>query len=160
MELIQQILFVLILVLAIWQFSKQIIRIRKNIGLGQPEDFSGNEAQRWKNVFFLALGQKKMFSKPLVAIMHLIIYAGFIIINIEVIEILVDGIFGTHRILQNFLGNFYILLINSFEWLAAGVLLVCIVFLARRNALKIKRFANFLPKYWAHSFLSHLVWRP
>ena len=140
MELIQQILFVLILALAIWQFSKQIIRIRKNIGLGQPEDFSGNEAQRWKNVLFLALGQKKMFSNPLVAIMHLIIYAGFIIINIEVIEILVDGIFGTHRILLSFLGDFYILLINSFEWLAAGVLLVCIVFLARRNALKIKRF--------------------
>ena len=140
MELIQQILFVLVLAFAIWQFSKQIIRIRKNIALGQPEDFSGNVSQRWKNVLLLALGQKKMFAKPLVAIMHLIIYAGFIIINIEVIEILVDGIFGTHRILQNFLGNFYILLINSFEWLAAGVLLVCIVFLARRNALKIKRF--------------------
>ena len=88
MELLQQFLFVLILALSIWQFSKQIIRIRKNIDLGQPEDFSDNVSQRWRNVLLLALGQKKMFAKPLVAIMHLIIYAGFIIINIEVMSLI------------------------------------------------------------------------
>jgi heterodisulfide reductase subunit C len=140
MELLQQFLFVLILALSIWQFSKQIIRIRKNIDLGQPEDFSDNVSQRWRNVLLLALGQKKMFAKPLVAIMHLIIYAGFIIINIEVIEILIDGIFGTHRVLNGILGELYILLIDIFEFLAAGVLIVCVVFLARRNVMKIKRF--------------------
>ena len=139
MELIQQILFVLLLTTAIWLFSMQITRIRKNIALGQPEDFSGNTAQRWKNVLLLALGQKKMFAKPFVAFMHLIIYVGFIVINIEVAEIVTDGVFGTHRVFQGFLGSLYVFLINCFEWLAIGVVLVCVVFLARRNLLKLKR---------------------
>ncbi|MGC5371901.1 hypothetical protein, partial [Klebsiella pneumoniae] len=79
--------------------------------------------------------QKKMFNNPLVAVMHLIIYAGFIIINIEVLEIVLDGLLGTHRLFAPYLGGLYNFLINSFEILAVGVLVVCIIFLVRRNIL-------------------------
>lgn len=90
----------------------------------------------------LALGQKKMFHNPLVAVMHFVIYAGFIIINLEVLEIVLDGILGTHRLFAPFLGGLYNWLINAFEFLALGVLLVCVVFLSRRNLLKLKRFLS------------------
>ncbi len=99
MQIVFQILFILIAAIAVWLFAKNIIRIRKNILLGREEALNDNKPERWKNVLLLALGQKKMFRNPLVAIMHFIIYAGFIIINIEVLEIAIDGLFGTH---QNF----------------------------------------------------------
>ena len=108
--------------------------------LGKDVEMGGNSAERWKKVLLLALGQKKMFKYPLVALMHLIIYAGFVIINLEVLEIVLDGILGTHRLFLPALGPLYSWLINSFEVLAAGVLLVCVVFLVRRNILKLKRF--------------------
>src|SRR4249919_4227738 len=115
MELIQQILFVLLSVSAIWFFARKTGELKRNINLGRPEDFSGNAAERWKNVLLLAFGQKKMFKKPLVAVMHFVIYAGFIIINLEVLEIILDGILGTHRLFQGVLGPVYSWLINSFE---------------------------------------------
>jgi heterodisulfide reductase subunit C len=139
MELIQQILFVLLSVSAIWFFARKTGELKRNINLGRPEDFSGNTGERWKNVLLLAFGQKKMFKNPLVAIMHFVIYAGFIIINLEVLEIVLDGIFGTHRMFASPLGKAYPFLINGFELLAVGVIIVCIVFLARRNLLKVRR---------------------
>jgi heterodisulfide reductase subunit C len=139
MELIQQILFVLIAGAATWIFFRKTTELKRNINLGREEDFSGHKSERWKNVLLLALGQKKMFKKPLVAIMHLVIYAGFIIINLEVLEILLDGIFGTHRLFAKPLGSLYPWLINAFEFLAVGVILVCVIFLARRNILRVKR---------------------
>ena len=142
MEIFQQILFSLLFIASIYLFSKRIGMIRHLIMMGQPEVIPTNTNQRWKNVFLLALGQKKMFKKPLVALMHLIVYLGFIIINIEMIEIIVDGIFGTHRILFALIPSFYTLLIDSFEFLAIGVILACIIFLVRRNIIKIKRFSN------------------
>ena len=142
MHYIPQLLFVIILGLAVWLFYKNIIRIRKNIFLGKPDDVSNNKPQRWRNMFLLALGQKKMFKNMPVAIMHFIIYAGFIIINIEVLEILLDGIFGTHRLFLSTLGGLYTFAINFFEILAFGVLAVCVVFLARRNIIKLKRFMS------------------
>ena len=108
--------------------------------MGKDVEMGGNSAERWKKVLLLALGQKKMFKYPLVALMHLIIYAGFVIINLEVLEIVLDGILGTHRLFLPVLGQLYSWLINSFEVLAAGVLMVCVVFLVRRNILKLKRF--------------------
>jgi heterodisulfide reductase subunit C len=93
-------------------------------------------------VLILALGQKKMFHNPLVAILHLFVYVGFVIINVELLEIIVDGIAGTHRIFKPYLGSFYDFLINSFEILAALVLLACVVFLVRRNIIRIKRFIH------------------
>lgn len=142
MQYIQQIAFLTLLIYAVWLFTKNINQIKKNILLGRDEDISDNKNIRWKNVFLLALGQKKMFRNPLVAVLHLIIYAGFIIINIEVLEILLDGILGTHRIFMKPMGSFYFFLIDSFEMLAFLVIVVCVIFLARRNIIKLKRFSS------------------
>ena len=130
MQLIQQILFCIVALAAIWLFSKNIMQIRRNIFLGKAEDYSDNKSARWRNLILLALGQKKMFRNPLVALMHFVIYAGFIIINVEVLEIVLDGILGTHRLLLPFLGSFYTFVINFFEILAVGVFTVCVIFLA------------------------------
>lgn len=142
MQYLQQVAFLLLLIYAVWLFTKNIHQIRKNILLGKEEDLSDHKNIRWKNVVLLALGQKKMFRNPLVAVLHLIIYAGFIIINIEVLEILMDGILGTHRLFMKPLGSFYLFLINSFEILAFSVIIVCVIFLIRRNIIKLKRFAS------------------
>ena len=142
MAYIQQIEFLVLLVIAITLFSKNIGQIKKNIFLGKDEDLSDNPSARWKNVVLLALGQKKMFRNPFVAVMHLIIYAGLIIINIEVLEIVLDGLLGTHRLFEKPLGSFYTFLINSFEILAFLVIVVCVIFLMRRNVIKLKRFIS------------------
>jgi len=142
MQYLQQIEFLILLVVAITLFSKNIGQIRKNILLGKDEDLSDNPSARWRNVLLLALGQKKMFRNPFVAVMHLIIYAGFIIINIEVLEIVLDGLLGTHRVFEKPLGSFYTFLINSFEILAFLVIIVCVIFLTRRNVIKLKRFIS------------------
>ncbi|MGI8634933.1 MAG: Fe-S oxidoreductase, partial [Segetibacter sp.] len=92
---------------AILFFAKNVKNIRRNILLGRNIDLTENKAKRWKNVFLLALGQKKMFKYPLVAVLHLMIYAGFIIINLEILEIVLDGIFGTHRMFTAPLGGVY-----------------------------------------------------
>lgn len=139
MEIIPQILFTLILAGAIWMFSRKIKLLIRNIRLGRAEEHIDQPKKRWKNVLLIAFGQQKMFAKPLIAILHLIIYAGFIIINIEVLEILIDGIVGTHRVFAAPLGSIYTFLINAFEILAILVIMVCVVFLVRRNVLKIKR---------------------
>ncbi|HEY6062926.1 MAG TPA: Fe-S oxidoreductase, partial [Chitinophagaceae bacterium] len=94
MQLIQQILFILISVAAIWLFTKKVKEISRNINLGHDEVINDNKSQRWRNVLLLAFGQKKMFRNPLVAVMHFFVYAGFIIINIEILEIILDGVFG------------------------------------------------------------------
>ncbi len=140
MHFLPQILFILLAAVASYFFTKKLKEISRNIKLGKDEDFSDNKNLRWKNVILLALGQKKMFKNMPVAIMHFIIYAGFIIINIEVLEIVIDGLAGTHRIFAPYLGGFYNFLINSFEILALLVIIVCVIFLARRNTMKIKRF--------------------
>jgi ferredoxin len=142
MQYLQQILFVLLAISAIYIFTKKVGEIRRNIFLGKKLDLSDNAAIRWKNLLLLALGQKKMFKNIPVALMHFIIYAGFIIINIEVLEIVLDGILGTHRLFLPVLSGLYNWLINIFEFLALGVLVVCVIFLARRNWLKIKRFIS------------------
>lgn len=142
MEYLQQALFVLMAISAIYLFAKKVGEIRRNIFLGKALDLSDNAAIRWKNLLLLAMGQKKMFKNIPVALMHFIIYAGFIIINIEVLEIVLDGILGTHRLFLPLLGGIYNWLINIFEILALGVLVVCVIFLARRNWLKLKRFLS------------------
>jgi len=148
MHFLPQILFLIVLVVAIYLFSKRINGIKRNILLGIPEEINDQQDQRWRNVFLLAFGQKKMFKNTFVAILHFIIYAGFIIINIEVLEILTDGLFGTHRLFHRFIPGLYSYLINIFEFLAAGVLLVCIVFLYRRNIKVLWRFNHLDLKGW------------
>ena len=152
-----QILFIALLGIASWLFAKKISKIRRNILLGRDEDFSDNKALRWKNMLRLALGQKKMFKNPLVAILHLIIYAGFIIINIEVLEIILDGILGTHRLFFSYTSGLYTLLINFFEILAVGVIAVCIIFLCRRNILKLKRFISNDLNGWPRSDANYIL---
>jgi len=142
MQYIQQLSFILLIVIAIYLFSKKAGEIKQNIHLGRKEDLNKNRIQQWKNVLLLAFGQKKMFKNPLVAFLHFIIYAGFIIINIEVLEIVLDGILGTHRLFAHPLGQVYTWLINAFEIIAFAVLIVCLVFLLRRNLLKLKRFVS------------------
>ncbi|MBI1782915.1 MAG: (Fe-S)-binding protein, partial [Sphingobacteriales bacterium] len=142
MQIAQQILFIGFLAVAVWLFSKKVGEIRRNILLGKEENLTDNKNLRWKNLLLLAFGQKKMFKNPLVALMHFVIYAGFIIINIEVLEILLDGILGKHRLFADPLGGFYTFVLNFFEILAVGVLAVCIVFLVRRNIIKLKRFIS------------------
>ncbi len=157
MPILFQIVFAACLGFAGWLFAKNIMQIRRNILLGKDEDLSGNKPQRWRNLVLLALGQKKMFKNPLVAVMHLIIYAGFIIINIEVLEIVLDGILGTHRLFYPLLGDFYTFLINFFEILAIGVIGVCIIFLARRNILKLQRFISGDLNGWPRSDANYIL---
>jgi len=139
MQFVLQFLFIVLTVVSVWLFVKKIGQVRRNILLGRDETINGNKPERWKNVLLLAFGQKKMFRNPLVAIMHFIIYAGFIIINIEVLEIAIDGLSGTHRVFAHPLGSLYLWLINAFEFLAVGVFTVCVIFLVRRNVLHVKR---------------------
>jgi ferredoxin len=157
MTILLQIVFVLALASATWLFSRNAGRIRRNILLGKDEDYNDRTALRWKNVFLLAFGQKKMFRNPLVALLHFVIYAGFIIINLEVLEIILDGIFGTHRLFAAPLGILYSDLINAFELLAIGVFSVCVVFLCRRNILKLRRFISHDLDGWPRSDANYIL---
>jgi hypothetical protein len=157
MALLSQILFFLITSLALFLFSKKLLRIRSNILMGK--DFSANDEPiaRWKNVFLLALGQKKMFRNPMVAVLHLFVYVGFIVINIELLEIVIDGLLGTHRLFEPYLGASYTVLINIFEILALLVFIACVVFLVRRNTLKLKRFISKDLNGWPRSDANYIL---
>lgn len=157
MHLLLQIAFVALLGIAGFLFAKKIGQIRRNILLGRKEDLNDQPSLRLRNLLLLALGQKKMFKNPLVALMHFIIYAGFIIINIEVLEIVLDGILGTHRLFFPYTGAFYTFLINFFELLAVGVIAVCAVFLLRRNVIKLKRFISKDLNGWPRSDANYIL---
>ena len=139
MQLAQQILFIVLAATATWIFIKKVSFINRNIKLGRDEELKNNPGARWRNTLLMAFGQKRMFDKPLIGIMHFLLYAGFIIINIEILEIVLDGIFGTHRLFAPYLGSFYGFVINFFEILALSVLITCVAFLVRRNVLKVRR---------------------
>ncbi len=143
--------FVILFAAAVFLFTKNALQIKRNILLGKDEDLSDRKPERWKNLLLLAFGQKKMLRNPLVAVLHFFVYAGFVIINIEVLEIILDGLLGTHRLFLPYLGGLYSFLINCFEVLAFAVLLACIVFLIRRNVVNIKRFHNRELKGWPKS---------
>ena len=157
MQLLQQLLFIVLSLTAVWLFTKKAKEIRRNILLGRDDDVYDHPGERWKKVILLALGQKKMFRYPLVALMHLIIYAGFIIINVEVLEIVIDGVAGTHRIFSGPLGSLYSFLIDFFEILAVGVLIVCIAFLVRRNIIRLKRFMKHELDGWPRSDANYIL---
>jgi len=157
MQIAQQILFILISLLAIGLFTVKVRQIIRNIRLGRDESLTDHPDQRWKNVLLLAFGQKKMFRNPLVAVLHFFVYAGFIIINIEVLEIFLDGIFGTHRMFAGILGSFYTFLINAFEVLAVLVFLGCAIFLIRRNIIKLRRFMSHDLDGWPRSDANYIL---
>jgi ferredoxin len=142
MALLEPIAFLVLTAVSVWFFSKKVAIIRRNILLGREESLNDQPGRRLKNMLLLALGQKKMFNNPLVALLHLWVYAGFIIINIEIVEIIIDGLTGSHRILFPVLPSLYPYLINSFEILALLVLIACVIFFIRRNFLQIKRFIS------------------
>jgi ferredoxin len=133
-----QISFIVILLTLSYFIARRFGQIAKTIHLAKPVLVT-NASERWKRVLLLAFGQKKMFEKPFVGIMHLIIYLGFVLINIEILEIIIDGVFGTHRIFAPFLGSFYPIIINFFEILAGGVVVACVVFIARRLSYQVTR---------------------
>ncbi|MCB0451864.1 MAG: (Fe-S)-binding protein [Aequorivita sp.] len=149
MQYLPNILFSIALVAGIGYFTMNIRKIIRNIKLGQEVDASDNTGQRWSNVVRIALGQSKMVVRPIPGLLHLFVYIGFVIINIEVLEIIIDGIFGTHRIFSTVLpAGLYNFLIASFEILALLVLVGVILFWTRRNVQKLQRFWKPEMKGW------------
>ena len=141
MNFLDNILFALLLAAGIGYFTINVKKLIRNIKLGHDVNRSDNASKRWKNMTMVALGQSKMVKRPIAGFLHIVVYVGFVIINIEVIEIIIDGLFGTHRVLS-FMGGFYDVLIGSFEVLAFLVLITVIVFWIRRNVAKLGRFAS------------------
>ena len=152
MQYIDNILFVALLAVGFWFFAKNIKSLVRNIKLGKDIDRTDNKPARWKNMAKIALGQGKMVRRPVSGILHIVVYVGFILINIEVLEIVIDGIFGTHRIFSEVLpDSVYGFLIGNFEILAFLVLVAVIVFWIRRNVIKIARFWKDEMKGWPKS---------
>ncbi|MGX1930532.1 4Fe-4S dicluster domain-containing protein [Flagellimonas sp. 2504JD4-2] len=147
MEYLPNVLFVIALVFGIGFFTKNIKKLSRNIKLGKDVDVGDNKSQRWKNMARIALGQTKMVVRPVAGLMHILVYVGFIIINIEVLEIIIDGILGTHRIFAP-LGALYDFLIGSFEILALLVIVAVVIFWIRRNVIKLQRFIKPEMKGW------------
>jgi len=147
MQYLPNILFAVVLIIGIGFFARNVKKITRNIRLGKDTDVSDNKPQRWKNMAKIALGQSKMIVRPISGLMHLLVYVGFIIINLEVLEIIIDGLLGTHRIFAP-LGNAYNILIGSFEVLALLVIVAVVVFWIRRNVIKLQRFIKPEMKGW------------
>lgn len=144
----EQVVFIIVLVAAGYFLYRRIAFIRNNINLGRNVDLEKAPSRRLRNLLLVAFGQKKMFKRPVPALLHLFVYVGFLVINIEVLEFLIDGLTGTHRAFSPYLGSFYPVLMNVFEFLAVAVLLACIFFLIRRNILKVRRFRMYEMTRW------------
>jgi heterodisulfide reductase subunit C len=157
MSYLDNILFAIILGLGVSFFTINIKKIIRNIKLGQDVNRSDNSSQRWVNMALIALGQSKMVRRPVAGILHIFVYVGFVIINVEVLEIIIDGLFGTHRAFS-FLGILYDILIGSFEVLALLVLVAVIIFLIRRNVIKLKRFLSSDLKGWPKSDANYILY--
>lgn len=148
MEYISQIAFLLVVGFFGFLLFKRITQIKKNILLGRDVDRTDQSGERWKTMLLVAFGQKKMFKRIIPAVLHMFIYVGFIVINLEVLEFLIDGVAGTHRIFAPILGGFYPVLMSMFEFLAVLVLFSCVAFLIRRNVIKVPRFTKPEMKGW------------
>jgi len=150
-------LFAIILILGFGFFTINIRKIIRNIKLGQEVNRSDNPSLRWKNMALIALGQSKMVKRPIAGFLHILVYIGFIIINIELLEIIIDGLFGTHRIFSG-LGSLYNFLIGSFEILAILVLVAVVIFFIRRNIIKLNRFIHNDLKGWPKSDANYILY--
>ena len=146
--MLQQILFILVSAAAIGIAWRAFMRVRRNILLGQEEDISGDSGQRWRNVLLVAFGQQKMFKRWIPAVFHFFIYLAFLITQVELIEIFIDGVFGQHRFFADKLGGFYTFVISFIEVLSLLAFVATIIFLARRNLLKVPRFWKPEMKGW------------
>jgi len=146
--MIQQIIFIVTICISAYFIRKRVLEIRDNIRLGKEKTLKKNAGQRFSNMILVAFGQKKMFKRFTPAVLHFLIYAGFLIINFEVLEFVIDGLAGTHRFFAPYLGGLYNGLMNIFEGLALAVLVACIIMLLRRNVIKLKRFWSAEMTYW------------
>lgn len=147
MSYLPNILFALLLIAGIGFFARNIGNLKRRIALGRPVDLNDQPGKRWQNMSRIALGQGKMVVRPIAGFMHIIVYVGFIIINIEVLEIILDGLLGTHRLFSP-LGGLYDLLIGLFEILALLVIVAVVVFWIRRNIMRLQRFIKPEMKGW------------
>ena len=149
MSFLPNIIFFIVLTTSIGYFISNVLKLRRNINLGIDLDIdvSKDSKKRWVNMAKIALGQRKMVRRPVSGALHMIVYVGFIIINIELLEIIIDGLFGTHRIFS-FMGGFYGFLIGTFEIFAILVLVSVSIFWIRRNIIKLKRFYEDSMKGW------------
>jgi ferredoxin len=145
--MISQLAFFVVLGTAVFLIRRRVGFLIRTVRLGKPGDTLDRTGDRWRNVFLIAFGQKKMFKRLIPAFLHFFIYAGFLIINIEVLEFVIDGLAGTHRIFAPALGSVYPILMNLFEFLAVAVMLACVIFLVRRLVLK-------LPRFWSAEMTS------
>lgn len=141
MTYLSNVLFAIVLIIGFGYFYLNVKKIMRNINLGLDVNRTDNAKARWRNMAMIALGQSKMVKRPVAGILHIIVYVGFVIINIELLEIIIDGLFGTHRIFAP-IGVVYDVLIGSFEVLAGLVLVAVVAFWIRRNIIKLKRFFN------------------
>ncbi|WP_223034535.1 4Fe-4S dicluster domain-containing protein [Hanstruepera marina] len=157
MNFIPNIVFAIALIIGIGYFARNVKKLIRNIKLGRGKDVSDNKSQRWKNMTMIALGQSKMVKRPIAGILHVVVYVGFVIINIEVLEIIIDGLFGTHRIFSS-IGPLYGVLIGSFEILAALVFVSVIIFWLRRNVIKLKRFWNAEMTSWPKNDANYILY--
>ncbi len=144
--MISSIIFLLALIITIVLFYRSIKRIRFHINLGKEIDISDNTDARWKKMFLVAIGQSKMTKKPIAGFLHIMVYVGFLIVNVEMLEILIDGITGSHRFLSGI--PFYNGIVSMVEFFAIMVIVACLTFLVRRNILKVGRFHKPEMKSW------------
>ena len=156
--MISSILFSLILIFSILLFVRNCRKLYRNINLGKDINRYDNSNFRFKKMIRLAFGQSKMFDKPIVGILHFIVYVAFVLINIELLEIVIDGVLGTHRFLAPYMGSFYNFLIAFFELLAFAVIISVAVFWIRRNFLKIKRFLSNDLKGWPKNDANYILY--
>lgn len=159
MQYLPNILFAIILAVGIGFFVMNVRKLSRNIKLGKDVDRTDNKSERLKNMLMIAIGQSKMVKRPLSGLLHIVVYIGFIIINIEVLEIIIDGLLGTHRVFQGIIGDgFYAFLIGTFEILAALVFVAVIIFWLRRNVANIKRFLNRELKGWPKNDANYIIY--
>jgi heterodisulfide reductase subunit C len=154
--MLASIIFVILLAFGSFLFYKNVAKIRRNVLLGKELDRKDQSSERWKLMSLVAIGQSKMVVRPVAGFMHILVYVGFVVINIEVVEIIIDGIFGTHRILS-FAGGLYDFLIGAFEFLGLGVMIGCVVFFIRRNIIKLQRFMNKELDGWPRSDANYIL---
>lgn len=158
MAYLPNLLFSIFLISGVGIFIRNIKRIRRNINLGNEIPLEKNSNLRWQKMLLVAFGQSKMLDRPVVGFLHLVVYVGFILINIELLEIILDGITGSHRILAPFLGSFYNFLIAAFEVLALSVLVAVFFFWTRRNLLKIRRFLSDEMNGWPKKDANYILY--
>ncbi len=159
MQYLPNIIFAIILAVGIGFFVMNVRKLSRNIKLGKDVDRTDNKSERLKNMLMIAIGQSKMVKRPLSGLLHIVVYIGFIIINIEVLEIIVDGLLGTHRVFQGIIGDgLYAFLIGTFEILAVLVFVAVIIFWLRRNLANIKRFLSREMKGWPKNDANYIIY--